>query len=87
MDICENCGCDKSLTNDKKCPICPEELPSALSDKLAGLVELREHYRIVDIGKGDFGIYPKKYNIRCATIHKGNSILVEILQVLTSDRA
>lgn len=22
MDICENCGCDKSLTNDKTCPIC-----------------------------------------------------------------
>jgi hypothetical protein len=55
MDICENCGCDKSLTNDKKCPICPEELPSALSDKLAGLVELREHYRIVILEKEILG--------------------------------
>jgi len=22
-DICKKCGCNKSLTNDKDCPICP----------------------------------------------------------------
>ena len=32
MDICKKCGCDKSLTIDKKCPICPEESSSASVD-------------------------------------------------------
>jgi len=24
-DICPNCNCDKSLTNDKMCPMCGDE--------------------------------------------------------------
>lgn len=27
VDLCEKCGCDKSLTNNKTCPICAVEDP------------------------------------------------------------
>ncbi len=53
MDICKNCGCDKSLTNDKKCPICPDESSSAFSDGLSCAFCKKTQTQVRQLIKGD----------------------------------
>lgn len=43
MDICKRCGCDKSLTIDKQCPLCRE-----LDKYRAQIPEMKIEGRVVD---------------------------------------
>lgn len=78
MDICENCGCDKSLTNDKKCPMCGDPSSAEVDIELLRTLNMAADFLLgfskISEKRGQYNL-AQKLNASFVAVVKARAIL------------